>query len=153
MWRQAMRPAAVLTSAAAAGSLARRGASSGGSAVARAEDDVLHPPHAHWPHSGALSTFDSMAIRRGYQVYTQVCASCHSLNRIAYRNLVGVAFGEEEMKEIVEDLEVQDASPDETGEMFTRPGRLSGMYLIFCISPLVHVYLSIISSLLGSWRY
>lgn len=128
LWRQALRPAAVLTSAATAGVVARRG----GAPLVRAEDDVLHPPHAHWPHSGALQTFDAMAIRRGYQVYTQVCASCHSLNRIAYRNLVGVAFGEEEMKEIVEDLEVVDASPDETGEMFSRPGRLSGWLIPHC---------------------
>jgi ubiquinol-cytochrome c reductase cytochrome c1 subunit len=121
MWRQALRPAVALTSAAAAAAAARRAATS----VARADDDeVLNPPHIHWPHSGMLSTFDAAAIRRGYHVYASVCASCHSMNRIAYRNLVGVAFTEDEVKAIVEDLEFEDG-PSDTGEMFSRPGRLS----------------------------
>ena len=42
------------------------------------------------------------SIRRGHIVYTQVCASCHSLNRISYRNLVGVCYTEEEAKKLAE---------------------------------------------------
>ena len=42
-----------------------------------------------WSHHGALSSFDHASIRRGFQVYRQVCASCHSINKIAFRNLVG----------------------------------------------------------------
>lgn len=126
MWRQVLKPAAALTSAAAAATAARRVASPA-SAVARADDEVLHPPHIKWPHSGMLSTFDAAAIRRGYHVYASVCASCHSMNRIAYRNLVGVCFSEDEVKEIVEDLEFEDG-PSDTGEMFSRPGRLSDAF-------------------------
>jgi ubiquinol-cytochrome c reductase cytochrome c1 subunit len=122
MWRQVLRPAAALTAAATAAAAARRAASA--SSVARADDEVLHPPHIHWPHSGMLSSFDAAAIRRGYHVYASVCASCHSMNRIAYRNLVGVAFSEDEVKEMVEDVEVEDG-PNEEGLMFSRPGRLS----------------------------
>lgn len=74
-----------------------------------------------------LASFDAAAIRRGYQVYANVCASCHSLNRIAYRNLVGVAFSEDEVKEMVEEIEVEDG-PNEEGAMFSRPGRLSDYF-------------------------
>ena len=45
-----------------------------------------------WSHHGALSSFDYASIRRGFQVYRQVCASCHSINKIAFRNLVGELF-------------------------------------------------------------
>lgn len=92
--------------------------------AALADDDALHAPHIKWPHSSLLASFDAASIRRGYQVYANVCSSCHSLSRIAYRNLVGVAFTEEEVKEMAEEIEVEDG-PNEEGVMFTRPGRLS----------------------------
>lgn len=63
-------------------------------------------------------------MRRGHLVYTQVCASCHSLNRISYRNLVGVCYTEEEAKKLAESRDVEDG-PNEAGEMFDRPGKLS----------------------------
>lgn len=89
---------------------------------ALADDEALHPPHITWPHSGPLQSFDAASIRRGYEVYKNVCASCHSLNRIAYRNLENVCFSVEEVKEMAEDLEVDDG-PNDEGLMFTRPGR------------------------------
>jgi len=57
-------------------------------------------------------------------VYTQVCASCHSLSRISYRNLVGVCYSEEEAKAMAADITVVDG-PNDTGEMFDRAGKLS----------------------------
>lgn len=63
-------------------------------------------------------------IRRGHQVYQQVCASCHSMSLIAYRDLVGVAYTEEETKAMAGEIEVVDG-PNDEGEMFTRPGKLS----------------------------
>lgn len=124
MWRQILRPIAGISSATGCASLVSGRA---GRMAARADDDQLHAPDIKWPHSGMLASFDAGAIRRGYHVYTNVCASCHSLNRIAYRNLVGVAFSEEEMKTIVEDLEVEDG-PNEEGLMYSRPGRLSDYF-------------------------
>ena len=59
----------------------------------------LHPPQYPWSHNGYFSSYDHAAIRRGHQVYTQVCAACHSVQSLHYRNLVGVAYTEEEMKE------------------------------------------------------
>eukprot|EP00737_Agarophyton_chilense_P001936 gb/GEZJ01002190.1/.p1 GENE.gb/GEZJ01002190.1/~~gb/GEZJ01002190.1/.p1 ORF type:complete len:282 (-),score=44.84 gb/GEZJ01002190.1/:1232-2077(-) len=89
-----------------------------------ADDEALHAPHIKWPHSSMLASFDAASIRRGYEVYRNVCSSCHSMNRIAFRNLVGVAYTEAEVKEMAEDIEVDDG-PNEEGLMFSRPGRLS----------------------------
>ena len=44
------------------------------------------------------------SIRRGYEVYKQVCAACHSMNYIAYRNLIGVCMTEEEAKKEAEEV-------------------------------------------------
>lgn len=77
-----------------------------------------------WSHHGALASYDYASIRRGFQVYRQICASCHSINKVAFRSLVGVTHSEEEMKKIAESYEITDG-PDENGEMFERPGKLS----------------------------
>jgi len=71
-----------------------------------------------------LEAYDAASIRRGHMVYTQVCASCHGLSRIAYRNLVDVCYSEAEAKAMAEDTDVMDG-PNDEGEMFERPGKLS----------------------------
>jgi cytochrome c1 len=64
------------------------------------------------------------SIRRGYLVYKEVCAACHSLDRIAWRNLVGVSHTVDEVKTMAEEVEYTDG-PNDQGEMFQRPGKLS----------------------------
>uniref|UniRef100_A0A8C5PMD4 Cytochrome c1 n=1 Tax=Leptobrachium leishanense TaxID=445787 RepID=A0A8C5PMD4_9ANUR len=90
----------------------------------KASELELHPPSYPWSHSGLLSSLDHGSIRRGYLVYKQVCAACHSMEYLAFRNLVGVSHTEAEAKALAEEFEVLDG-PDESGEMFTRPGKLS----------------------------
>ncbi|CAH8326002.1 unnamed protein product, partial [Eruca vesicaria subsp. sativa] len=77
-----------------------------------------------WPHDGILSSYDHTSIRRGHQVYQQVCASCHSMSLISYRYLVGVTYTEEEANAMAAEIEVVDG-PNNEGEMFSRPGKLS----------------------------
>lgn len=77
-----------------------------------------------WPHQGVLASYDYASVRRGFQVYRQVCASCHSLHKVAFRSLVGVTHTEEQAKKIAESYEVTDG-PNDTGDMFQRPGKLS----------------------------
>jgi ubiquinol-cytochrome c reductase cytochrome c1 subunit len=89
-----------------------------------AEDLILHPGNYPWTHGGMFEAFDHASIRRGHQVYTNVCASCHSLELIAYRNLVGVSHTEEEAKVMAEETQVLDG-PNDDGDMFERPGKLS----------------------------
>merc|ERR1711976_188335 len=88
---------------------------------------ILHPPSYPWSHNGLLDALDHSSIRRGYQVYKQVCAACHSLNYVAYRNLVDVCFTEAEAKAEAEEVQVTDG-PDEEGNMFERPGKLSDIF-------------------------
>lgn len=88
------------------------------------EDEGLHPPKYPWPHNGWFDSFDHASIRRGYQVYREVCSSCHSLDRIAWRNLVGVSHTVDECKTMAEEVEYQDG-PNDQGEMFQRPRKLS----------------------------
>lgn len=138
LWHRATRPAFAAAAAAAAAAATAAAtttttittttsiprAPSPLSSIAHADDEALHPPHITWPHTPYFASFDAAAIRRGYEVYRNVCSSCHSLNRIAFRNLVGVAFTEDEAKEMAEEIEVEDG-PNEEGLMFSRPGRLS----------------------------
>jgi len=53
-----------------------------------------------------------------------VCSTCHSLDRIAWRNLVGVSHTVNETKAMAEEFEYQDG-PNAEGEMFQRPGKLA----------------------------
>lgn len=71
-----------------------------------------------------LFLFLISSIRRGYQVYREVCAACHSLERIAWRNLVGVSHNVNEVKAMAEEVEYTDG-PNDQGEMYQRPGKLS----------------------------
>lgn len=91
---------------------------------AHCSDDHIPSLDYGWPHHGAVSSFDHASIRRGFQVYRQVCASCHSVDKIAFRSLVGVTHDEASMKAIAETYEVIDG-PNDNGEMFERPGKLS----------------------------
>ncbi|KAL1564293.1 Cliotide T12 [Salvia divinorum] len=60
-----------------------------------------------WPYSGILNSYDHASIRRGHQVYQQVCASCHSMSLISFRDLVGVAYTEEETKAMAAEIEAR----------------------------------------------
>lgn len=66
-------------------------------------------------------------MRRGYEVYKQVCAACHSMKYIAYRNLVGVSHTEAEAKAEAEEAQIKDG-PNDVGEYYMRPGKLSDYF-------------------------
>ncbi|XP_078238040.1 cytochrome c1, heme protein, mitochondrial-like [Pogona vitticeps] len=87
----------------------------------------LHPPHYPWEHGGLLKAFDHSSIRRGYEVYKQVCSACHSLQYMAFRHLIGVIHTEEEAKALAAEIQVEDG-PDDEGNMFTRPGLISDYF-------------------------
>ena len=87
-------------------------------------EDGLHPPAYRWSSLGWFDTYDHMSIRRGFQVYQEVCATCHSLQRIAWRNLVGVSHTVDEAKAMAAEVEYTDG-PNDDGDMFQRPGKLA----------------------------
>lgn len=92
-----------------------------------ASDEKLHPIHLHWPHAGLMDAYDTAAIRRGYEVYRQVCSTCHSMELLSYRNLVGVSHTEEQAKALAGTFDIIDG-PNDEGEMFDRPGKLSDAF-------------------------
>lgn len=95
--------------------------------AAFASGNVKHPKQENWSFDGVTGTFDKPAIQRGLQVYKEVCATCHSLNRIAFRTLDGVGFSEAEVKSLAAQYMVVDG-PNDDGEMFERAGRASDKF-------------------------
>ena len=84
-----------------------------------------------WSFEGIFGTFNRSSLQRGYQVYQEVCSGCHSIQHLSYRNLSekgGPEFSLDEAKAIAAQFEVTDG-PNEDGEMFTRPGRLSDKFV------------------------
>jgi ubiquinol-cytochrome c reductase cytochrome c1 subunit len=85
----------------------------------------------NWSFEGVFGTFDRASLQRGYQVYQEVCSGCHSVQHLSYRNLSekgGPEFTLEEAKAMAAQFEITDG-PNEDGEMFTRPGRLSDKFV------------------------
>jgi ubiquinol-cytochrome c reductase cytochrome c1 subunit len=80
-----------------------------------------------WSFKGLFGKFDRGSLQRGYQVYTEVCSSCHSMKYVSYRNLGekgGPEFSDAAVKAIAASFEVKDG-PNADGEMFMRPGKPS----------------------------
>ena len=83
-----------------------------------------------WSFKGITGKFDRASLQRGYQVYNEVCASCHSMRLLSYRNLGekgGPEFSIEQVKAIAANFEIQDG-PNEDGEMFMRAARPSDKF-------------------------
>lgn len=80
-----------------------------------------------WPYEGIMGTVDRQSAQRGFQVYKEVCASCHSLNRVSFRQLEDIGFAPEEVATIAAEYSIQDG-PNDDGDMFDRPGRASDRF-------------------------
>jgi len=93
-----------------------------GTAAQAQEHPLHHPRHAEWTFSGPFGKYEPQQLQRGFQVYREVCSSCHSLGMVAIRTLAsetGPHFGEEEVKALAAEYTITDASA-EAGE---RPGQ------------------------------
>ena len=73
-----------------------------------------------WSFSGPFGIYDKAAMQRGLQVYSEVCAGCHSMKLIAFRNFVDLGYNSAEIKAIAAQYDVQDG-PNDEGDMFMRP--------------------------------
>ena len=113
------------------------------SAASAAEGTFEHKPykHGHWHFSGVFGSYDKDALQRGFQVYREVCASCHGMELVSFRNLAqpGGPFYLEKcpegapanldcsnpndnpiVKALAAEYQVTDG-PDDYGDMFQRP--------------------------------
>ena len=100
-----------------------------GSIASEQSHKLLNP---EWSFKGFFGKFDRASLQRGYQVYTEVCASCHSIKYLSYRNLSepgGPEFSEEQAKAIAAQFEVSDG-PNSDGDMFTRSAKLSDKFVM-----------------------
>ena len=90
------------------------------------EESVEHrfhkePRHIAFSFDGPFGKYDRRQLQRGFQVYKEVCASCHGLSFVAFRNLADLGYGEEEVKAIADKWQIEVPSVDpKTGEASTR---------------------------------
>jgi len=76
-------------------------------------------PKYDWSWKGFFGTYDRASAQRGLKVYREVCAGCHSMDLIAYRNLEDLGFSNEHIKAIASEYLILDG-PNDEGEMFER---------------------------------
>src|SRR6185369_3952467 len=104
------------------------------SLISGVADYFRHPPEAlaasefhrepkelHLASDGPFGKFNNQQLQRGFQVYSEVCSACHSLNLVAFRDLKALGYNDAEVKKIASDWKTHVASinPD-TGEPATR---------------------------------
>lgn len=89
--------------------------------------ELPEPAKQDWSFYGAFGTYDQAALQRGFQVYREVCAACHSMSLLAYHDLSGIGYTPDEIKAIAASVSVPD-DPDDTGEIKDRPGRPSDRF-------------------------
>ena len=92
-------------------------------AVAQDEADQPKPPRQDWSFSGMFGIYDRAQLQRGFQVYKEVCSTCHALS-IPFRTLAdpgGPGFTEDQVKTLAATYQVTNAEPNEKGDIFKRP--------------------------------
>lgn len=93
--------------------------------------EQVHPPRQSWAFSGPFGKFDVAQLQRGLKIYREVCASCHALSMVAFRNLAqegGLGFNEDQAEAIAAEYKVKDIAPDDKGEFPERTGKLSDYF-------------------------
>jgi ubiquinol-cytochrome c reductase cytochrome c1 subunit len=85
------------------------------------EEFHRHPKELHIASNGLLGHYDRQQLQRGFQVYKEVCAACHGLSLVSFRDLAALGYEEPEIKAIANQwaTEVPSVNPD-TGEAATR---------------------------------
>ena len=98
----------------------------GGANNAKAEEGHgPTPPSLKWSFAGPFGKFDQGQLQRGLKIYKEVCASCHGLSFVAFRNLAdpgGPGYSPAQAAAFAAEYKVKDG-PDDKGDMFERPGR------------------------------
>ncbi|MBO1074069.1 cytochrome c1 [Roseomonas marmotae] len=95
--------------------------------AAQAAEGVVEVPDVKFSFDGPFGTYDRAELQRGFQVYKEVCAACHSMHLLSYRNLQDIGLSPEEVAAVAASVQVPDG-PNDDGEMFERPGRASDRF-------------------------
>ena len=88
------------------------------SKLALSAGKAIEYPDKNWSFSSIFGTFDKASAQRGFQVYKEVCAGCHGMRLISYRNLAALGYNQDELKAIASQFEITDG-PNDDGEFFT----------------------------------
>lgn len=83
--------------------------------------DREEPPKVDWSFNGPFGTYDRASLQRGYQVYKEVCSSCHSMKLIYYRDLAAIGLSPEQVKAVAAEATISDGT-DDSGQPADRPG-------------------------------
>mgnify|MGYP002654844620 FL=1 len=94
---------------------------------ARAAGEVPTFPDVRFTFDGLFGTYDRGQLQRGFQVYKEVCAACHGMRQLSYRNLLEIGLTEAQVRNIAAQFQVVDG-PNDQGDMFERPARLSDRF-------------------------
>ncbi len=88
---------------------------------ALAQESTPPLPHEQWSFSGPFGTYDRASAQRGFQVYKEVCSSCHSMKLMSYRNLQGIGLDAAQVRAIASTVTVPGGTND-NGDPITRNG-------------------------------
>jgi ubiquinol-cytochrome c reductase cytochrome b/c1 subunit len=103
----------------------------GQAAVAQDHEHAMpEPPALKWSFAGPFGKFDRAQLQRGFKVYREVCANCHSLSYVSFGNLSepgGPEFSAAQAQTVAGEYKIKDG-PNDQGEMFERPGRLADFF-------------------------
>jgi len=91
-------------------------------APAHSAGEAIPIPDRKFSFDGIFGTYDRASAQRGFQVYKEVCAACHGMRLVAYRNLRELGLTEAQVAGIASQFEIKDG-PNDEGQMFERPGR------------------------------
>jgi ubiquinol-cytochrome c reductase cytochrome c1 subunit len=75
--------------------------------------DAPTPPAQRWSFDGPFGTFDLAAAQRGFQVYSEVCSLCHSMQYLHYRDLAGIGLTDDQIKAIAAAVTVPQGVDDQ----------------------------------------
>ncbi|WP_419809719.1 cytochrome c1 [Sphingomonas sp.] len=91
---------------------------------ATAEQRYYHHPieDVHFASDGVFGHYDKQQLQRGYQVYKEVCAACHSLRQVAFRDLAALGYEDAQVKALAAQWDTISSINPDTGETATRKG-------------------------------
>ncbi len=98
-------------------------------AAALAAEGAPPPPRAKWSFSGPFGKYDTAQLQRGLKVYKEVCAACHSMSMVAFRNLAdpgGLGYSPAQAAALAAEYKIKDL--DDSGQPIEREGRLADYF-------------------------
>lgn len=97
-----------------------------GAALANSGGEPLMKPN--FSFNGFFGKYDQAQLKRGFEIFHQVCSNCHGLRLVAYRNLADVGLTADEIKAVAAERDIDDA-PNDEGIVSKRAGRPSDKYI------------------------